>query len=173
MGKCLHKLFKAVVNGINNSLPTLEESGSEVSHFIPEPRNFAEVARLKAEAKKDWLKETSTETENVINNQAFLMDDPSKEYPVTSFMVVYKAKIQSDGSIYKLRLRIVVREDLQNKDMIGDTRSPAASMRDLKYFLEYYSKHKARLHQLDFIVAFLQANVKHRVFVKLDRRYGE
>ena len=40
MGKCLHKIFKAVVNEIKNELPNLVESGSEVSHFIPEPRNF-------------------------------------------------------------------------------------------------------------------------------------
>ena len=33
------------------------------------------------------------------------------------------------------------------------------------------AKHKARVHQLDFIGAFLQANVKDRVFVKLDNWY--
>ena len=56
--------------------------------------------------------------------------------------------------------------------MIGDTWSPTASMRSLKYFLVGASKHKARVHQLDFIGAFLQANVKNRVFVKLDMRYA-
>ena len=35
-------------------------------------------------------------------------------------MDVYKAKIQSDGSLDKLKLRIVVRGDLQNKEMVGD-----------------------------------------------------
>ena len=33
-------------------------------------------------------------------------------------------------------------------------------------------KHIARVHQLDFIGAFLQANVKNRVFIKLDMRYA-
>ena len=36
-------------------------------------------------------------------------------------MDVYKASIQSDGSIEKLKLRIVVRGDLQNKELVGDT----------------------------------------------------
>ena len=58
MGKGLNKLFKAIVNKLNNALPTLGESGSEVSHFIPEPRNFEEVARLAEDVKKAWLKET-------------------------------------------------------------------------------------------------------------------
>ena len=46
MGKVLHKLFKAVVNGISQALPILGEPGSEDSYFITEPRNFSEVTRL-------------------------------------------------------------------------------------------------------------------------------
>ena len=88
-------------------------------------------------------------------------------------MDFYKAKIQSDGSLDKLKLRIVVREDLQNKEMVGDTWSPTASMRTLKYFLADAEKHKARVYQLDFIGLFLQAKVKNRVFVKLDMRYAD
>ena len=88
-------------------------------------------------------------------------------------MDVYKEKIQSDGSLDKLKLRIVVRGDLQNKEMIGDTWSPTESMRTLNYFLSDVAKHKSRVHQLGFIGAFLQANVKNRVFVKLDMRYAD
>ena len=83
-------------------------------------------------------------------------------------MDVYKAKIQSDGSLYKLNLRIVVRGDLQNKEMVGDTWSPTASMRNLKYFLADSANYGATVHQLDFIGSFLQAKVKNRVFVKFD-----
>ena len=86
-------------------------------------------------------------------------------------MDVYKAKIQSDRSLDKLKLRIVVREYLQNKEMFGDTWSPTASMRNLKYVLSDAAKHKARVNQLDFIGSFLQAKVNNRVFVKLDSRY--
>ena len=51
--------------------------------------------------------------------------------------------------------------------MVGDTWSPTASMRTLKYCLADAAKHKTRVHQLDLIGAFLQAKVKNRVFVKL------
>ena len=44
-------------------------------------------------------------------------------------------------------------------------------MRTLEYFLVDAARHKAGVHQLDFIEAFLQAKVKNRVFVKLDIRY--
>ena len=43
MGKGLHKVFSMIVKEIFQKLATLGESGSEVSRFIPEPRNFAEV----------------------------------------------------------------------------------------------------------------------------------
>ena len=34
MGKCLHKVCKAVSNEISQALPIMGESGSEVSYFI-------------------------------------------------------------------------------------------------------------------------------------------
>ena len=57
--------------------------------------------------------------------------------------------------------------------MVGDTWSPTASMKTLKYFLADAAKHKARVHQLDFIGEFLQAKVKNRLLVKLDMRYAD
>ena len=57
--------------------------------------------------------------------------------------------------------------------MFGDTWSPTAYMRTLKYFLADTAKHEARVHQLDFIGVFLQAKVKNVVFVKLDMRYAD
>ena len=67
----------------------------------------------------------------------------------------------------------MVRGDLQNKETVGDNWSPTDSMRTLEYFLADAAKHKARVHQLDFIGVFLQAKVKNRVFVKLDIRYTD
>ena len=43
----------------------------------------------------------------------------------------------------------------------------------MKYFLSDSYKHKERVHQLDLIGAFLQANVEHKVHFKLDSRYGK
>ena len=74
MGKGLHKIFKTVVKKISQDLPSFRESGSEVSHFIPEPRNFAEVTKLSDDKKKPWLKATLKEIKNPINNQYFLIE---------------------------------------------------------------------------------------------------
>ena len=71
--------------------------------------------------KKPWLKATLKEIKNLIINQTFIIEDQNEGEPVTLCMDVYKAKIQSDGSLDKLKFRIVVRRDLQNKELVGDT----------------------------------------------------
>ena len=110
------------------------ESVSEFFYFIPEPRNFVEVTSLSEYIKKSWLKETLKDFNNLIRNQTFLVQDSEKGEPMTPCMDVHKAKFQSDESLDKLKLRIGVRGDLQNKDLIGDTWSPTHFTRTLKYF---------------------------------------
>ena len=112
MGKGLHKVFSTVVKEIFQELTPLGESGSEVSQFIPEPRNFAEVTKLSENIKKPWLNATLKEIKNLINNQTLLIENQNEGEAVTPCMDVYKAKIQFYGSIDKLKLRIVVRGDL-------------------------------------------------------------
>ena len=58
MGKVLHRVFKNILKEISQYLPILGESGSEVSYFIPEPRNFAEVKKLSDGIKEPWRKAT-------------------------------------------------------------------------------------------------------------------
>ena len=93
-------------------MATLGESGSQVYHFISEPRNFAEVKKLSEEINKPWLKATLKEIKNLINNQTFPVEDTEKDKPVALCMDFEKSKIQSYGSLDKLKLRIVVRGDL-------------------------------------------------------------
>ena len=88
-------------------------------------------------------------------------------------MDVYKGKIQFDVSLDELELIIVVRRDLQNKELVGDTWSPTASMRNMKYLLVDSTEHKARVRQLYFIEAFLQEKLTNILFLKLDSRYTD
>ena len=88
-------------------------------------------------------------------------------------MDTHKTNNHSDGSLYKLKLRIVLTRDLQNKESFGENWSPIASMSTLKFFLADATEHKARFHQLYFIGAFLHEKVKNSVFVKLESRYAD
>ena len=81
--------------------------------------------------------------------------------------------IQSNGVIDKLKLRIVVRGYLKNKELVGDNWSPTRYMSNLKYLLVDAVKHMVRVYQLDFIRELLQAKLKNRLFVKLDSKYED
>ena len=76
MGKGLHKVFSTIVKEILQELTNFEESGSEVSNFIPEPRNFAELTKKLENIRKTWLKATLKEIKNLINNQTLIIEDP-------------------------------------------------------------------------------------------------
>ena len=76
---------------------------------------------ISEDIKKHWLKATLKEIKNLINNHNFLVQYPEKGEPAIPCMDIYKAKIQSDGSLNKLKLRIVVKGDLQNKKLVGYT----------------------------------------------------
>ena len=75
------------------------------------------------------------------------MEEPEEGKPVTPHMGVYRSKIQYIVIIEKLNLIIVVRGDIHNKGLIGDTLSPTSSMRTLISFLEDAVKHNARVYQ--------------------------
>ena len=83
MGKGLHRFFFTIVSEILQELTNFGETGSEVSHLIPETRNFAEVTRLAENIRKPWLKATLKEIKNLINNQTFVIEDPEDGEPVT------------------------------------------------------------------------------------------
>ena len=68
MGKGLHRFFSTIVSEISQELTNFGESVSEVSHFIPESRNFSEVTKLSENIRKPWLKSTLKEIKNLINN---------------------------------------------------------------------------------------------------------
>ena len=69
----MHEVFSTIIKDIFQELTNFGEFGSEVSHFIPEPRNFGEVKQLSENIRKPWLKATLKEIKNLINNQTFII----------------------------------------------------------------------------------------------------
>ena len=76
------------------------------------------MTRLSDDIKKPWLKANLKDIKNLIKNRTFLVQDPEKGDPVTTYMDVYKYKIQSDGSLDKIKLRILIRGDMQNMELV-------------------------------------------------------
>jgi hypothetical protein len=89
----------------------------------------------------------------------------------TPVMEIFKVKINSDGSLDKLKTRIVVRGHLQS-GVVKDKWSATALFHSLKIFLAHASRLKARVKQLDFIGTFLKASTRSRIFVTIPAIIG-
>ncbi|MGH7973945.1 MAG: reverse transcriptase domain-containing protein [bacterium] len=153
---------------------TIDAPGSDPSPFSPPPSNMAAMLRLSNDTTKQaWLRASRKEIKNLVDNGTFLLQDPKADEKVTPCMDTYRAKLKSDGTLDKQKVRIVVRGDLQKQQSKEDTWSPTASVKLLKMFLAHAARMKCRVKQLDFIGALFQANVRERIFVKLPAKYGE
>jgi len=122
--------------------------------------------------RQEWLKAIKKELKTLIDSGTFAQDALRNGEISTPVMETFKVKVKSDGSLDKLKCRLVVRGDLQDKNIMEDKWSPTASFRSLKMFLAHASRIKARVKQLDFVGAFLQAKMRTRVFVTIPKIYG-
>ena len=77
----------------------------------------------------------------------------------------------TQGTLEKLKARIVVRGDIQKTTTNEDPWSGTVASRTMKLFLATAAKLKKAVKQIDFISAFIQANVRGRHFVKLPSEY--
>ena len=138
------------------------------SECFPEPMSIKQILKMQEPLKTKWLKSTATEIKVIMDNNTFNVDDtPLPGEQIIPTKPVYKAKLNADGSLNKLKTRIVVRGDLQKLRPGENTWSPTASMRLLKTFVAAATQEGKEIKQVDFIAAFIQARVRERVFVKL------
>ena len=80
--------------------------------------------------------------------------------------------MNSHGGLDKLKARGCLRGDMQIKDE-SNPWSPSASSRLLRCFIADAIKNKAQIFQLDFMQAFIQSDMKKRMFVILDKEYEQ
>jgi hypothetical protein len=122
--------------------------------------------------RQEWLKAIKKELKTLIESGTFAQDTRRDGEISTPVMETFKVKVKSNGALDKLKCRLVVRGDLQDKNITEDKWSPTASFCSLKMFLAHTSKTKARVKQLDFVGAFLQAKMRTRMFVTIPQIYG-
>ena len=103
------------------------------------------------------------------------MEKTNPNYKVIPTTEANKIKLDQEGNIDKLKVRICVRGEIQKRrdTLMEDPHSPAASMRMSKMIMAEAARHKSRLFQLDVIGAFLQARMRSRVLIMLPKIYGE
>jgi hypothetical protein len=147
--------------------PASGQPGSDPSPFLPEPRGLYEVIKMPPRYKTPWLKAFNDELNGLYKLQVWKLGKPKAEDKVIPVMDVYKAKIDINGMIDKLKVRIVFRGDLDKEDRGIDPWYPHASFLSLKFFLALAAEINMPTWQYDLIQAYVNAPIRHaRVFIK-------
>jgi hypothetical protein len=111
--------------------PEINLSAVDPSPFMPPPMGIRSVLKmLDPKVRTACLGAYQKEIKTLIDAKTFALESPKDGEPVIPIMETNKVKIKSDGSLGKLKCRIVVRGDLQDTGM-KDSWSPTAPFRSL------------------------------------------
>jgi len=147
--------------------PTLPTVGDALS-WEPAPSSIRDILKMpNGTVCQEWLKSVKKELKTLVDSKTFEADNLQDGETSTPVMEIFKVKFNGDGSLHKLKTRLVVRGDLQDKRIMEGKWSPTASFRSLKMFLAHASRLKVRVKQLDFVGAFLQVKMHTRMFVTI------
>jgi hypothetical protein len=109
----------------------------------PAPKNLRDILNLPhGTVHAEWLKSVNKELKTLTDSNTFSVKDKEKNKVSMPVMETFKVKIKSDGSLDKLKTRLVVRGNLQDKNITEDKWSPSALFRCLKMFLAHAAKLK-------------------------------
>jgi hypothetical protein len=123
----------------------------DANSWEPAPRMIKDIMKLpEGYVKAEWMKSVKKELKTLIDSGTFAFDKMNPGEMSTPTMEIFKVTVKSNGSLDKLKTRLVVRGDLQNGTLVEDKWSPTASFRSLKMFLAHATRLKARVKQLDF-----------------------
>jgi hypothetical protein len=152
--------------------PGLPNSNDALS-WEPAPKTIRDIVKMPpGTVREERLKSVRKELKKLVDSGTFQEDTLHEGETSTPVMETFRDKVKSDGSLDKLKTQLVVRGDLQDKNITEDKWSPTASFRSLKMFLAHSSRLKAHVKQLDFVGAFLQAKMRMRMFVTIPRIFG-
>jgi len=152
---------------------TLLPSSTDAKSWEPAPKSIRDITKLpEGFVKNEWLNSVRKELKTMVDSGTFVFDEMKEGETSTPKMEIFKVKMKSDGSLNKLKTRLVLRGDLQNGQLLENKWSPTASFGSLKMFMVHAGHLKCRVKQLDFIGAFLQANTRSRIFVTIPAIFG-
>jgi hypothetical protein len=148
-------------------------AGQPADPFQPEPTHWRHIMSMPEHIKRYWIASMRQELKTLFKMGTFSKDvtvSPSDDtIPVTA---KFRCKLQSNGTIEKLKARICLRGDLQTRNEL-DTWCAIAGFRALKVFLAVAARTMCRIYQLDFVGAFLQSYAIDRTITELPSEWKE
>ena len=148
-----------------------QEADMALTDFLPEPRSLSHVIRQSESIRNKWGTAIQKELRGLFSSGTFNLDiRPLPNDEVVPVKLTLKTKLNARGQLDKLKARICLRGDMQEKGNIN-TWSPTSPARLLKRFLADAIHKAKKVYQLDFIQAFIQSDTTRRIFVTLDKEY--
>ena len=145
----------------------IDSPGSDPTPFMPTPRSITEVYRLPTAVRRAWTKAFVKEIKGIlIDRQACVVEDPNPDDKIIPIMDIHKAKLDKDGLLERIKTRCVFRGDLFSPKADMDAWNPHASFLALKVMLATCARLGIFPSQTDFVQAYLQADMRERVFVR-------
>jgi hypothetical protein len=153
--------------------PTDDLSQYGADAFEPAPTHWKHILNLPEHLRKHWIASLRKELLTILRMSTF-----SKTVSMTPNDVIipvtakFRTKLTSTGAIDKLKGRICLRGDMQQRGD-WDTWCPIAGFRALRTFLAIAARMRCRIFQLDFVGAFLQSYAVDRTVTMLPKEWSQ
>ncbi|CAM8959948.1 unnamed protein product [Rhodiola kirilowii] len=130
---------------------------------IQEPTSYTQASK-----DAQWVEAMHKEIKALEGNNTWVLTDLPKNKTVVDCKWIYKIKYLSDGSIERLKARLVARGFTQVEGLdYHETFAPVAKMTTVRCLLAIAAARDWPLHQLDVDNAFLHGTLEEEVYMKL------
>jgi len=100
---------------------TLLPSSTDAQSWEPTPKSIRDIIKLTdGFVKNEWMKSVRKELKTLVDSNMFVFNDMKEGETSTPTMEIFKVKVKSNGSLDKLKTRLVIRGDLQNGQLLED-----------------------------------------------------
>ncbi len=153
--------------------PTPDDlSTYQADDFNPIPTNWKQIFNLPENLKRHWISSLKEEVNTLFKMQTFEIVTLETDDVITPTTTKFRTKLKSTGEIEKLKTRVCLRGDLQERGQ-WDTWCPIAGFRALRIFLAIAARQRCRVFQLDFVGAFLQSYAVDRTITTLPQEWKQ
>ena len=176
-------LVVAQLHSVNVSPPTeyLSEEGSvedpsgqPPALYLPEPKSIRHILRYTSSLlRKQWIAAFTKEVRGLIRMGTFAFEDCPPDLQVLTLQVVFKCKLKSDGTVDKLKGRVVFPGNRYRPTIDLDPWNPHATFEIMCLYLALASYLGMTISQVDFVMAYLQAKMREKVFVRFPPEWAD
>jgi hypothetical protein len=94
---------------------SIDITNMDPSSLLPAPENWKQVLKLPPHIKRLWILSFVKELKELIKKDTVIHDTPNDDDPIIPVTAKQRVKLNSDGSVEKLKTRIALRGDLMRE----------------------------------------------------------